>query len=47
MSKVYYDLIKKKLKTIDNVSSVWKDQVLEMLKEDGLDGYGNPFELNK
>ncbi|WP_281281604.1 CD1375 family protein [Paenibacillus oralis] len=31
MAKVYFDLIKKNLKTIDNVPLRWKEQVQELL----------------
>ncbi|WP_251588359.1 CD1375 family protein [Paenibacillus macerans] len=34
MAKIYFDLIKKNLKTIDNVPLRWKDQVQELLNTD-------------
>jgi hypothetical protein len=34
MAKVYYDLIKKGLWEIENVPSVWRDAVQEMLDAD-------------
>ncbi|WP_397334185.1 CD1375 family protein [Paenibacillus macerans] len=34
MVKIYFDLIKKNLKTIDNVPLCWKDQVQELLDAD-------------
>lgn len=32
MAKVYYNLIKKGLKTIDDVPMVWRDEVITLLK---------------
>lgn len=34
MVKLYYDLIKKELKTIDDVPSVWKEDVQVLLDAD-------------
>ena len=34
MAKVYYNLIKKGLKTINDVPLQWKDEVASMLEED-------------
>lgn len=34
MAKIYFDLIKKNLKTIDNVPLRWKGQVQELLNTD-------------
>lgn len=44
MAKLYVEFIKKGDKTIDNVPSLWKAQVLSLLATEGLDGYGNPLE---
>ena len=40
MAKIYANLIEKKLKTIDDVPNKYKDAVLELLINDGFDGYG-------
>jgi len=32
--------------TIENVPNYWKQQTLNLLAEEGLDGYGNPLENN-
>lgn len=34
MAKIYYDLIKKGLKTIDDVPTKWRAEVQRMLDED-------------
>lgn len=34
MAKVYYDLIKKGIKTIDDVPELWKSEVQSMLDAD-------------
>ena len=34
MAKVYYNLIKKGLKTIDDVPMVWRDEVMALLEGD-------------
>lgn len=34
MAKIYYDLIKKGLKTIDDVPAKWREEVQRMLDED-------------
>lgn len=36
MARIYYNLIKKNLKTIGDVPSVWKQAVEEMLASDKL-----------
>ena len=41
MAKIYRNLIVKKLKTIDDVPARYKEAVLELLKEEGYDGYGD------
>ena len=43
MSSVYRNLIIKKLKTIDDIPVIYKEEVLVLLKEKGFDGYGNPL----
>ena len=43
MAKIYRNLIIKKLKTIDDVPARYKEAVLELLKEEGYDGYGEPI----
>lgn len=43
MARIYANLIEKKLKTIDDVPSKYKDAVLTLLNEDGFDGYGEPL----
>ena len=43
MAKIYRNLIIKKLKTIDDVPKRYKEAVLELLKEEGYDGYGEPI----
>ncbi|MFR2314936.1 CD1375 family protein [Terrisporobacter sp.] len=43
MASIYRNLIIKKLKTIDDVPVTYKEDVLTLLKEKGLDGYGNPL----
>ena len=46
MAKIYRNLIMKTKetgKTIDNVPEKLKEEVLELLKAEGLDGYGNPL----
>ena len=45
MAEVYRNLIYKKEITIDEVPIKYKESTLALLKEIGLDGYGNP--LNK
>lgn len=35
MAKVYYDLIHAELRTIDQVPSLWRTQVQQMLDADG------------
>jgi len=34
MARIYYNLINKGLKTIDDVPSVWKEEVERLLAED-------------
>ncbi|WP_281281693.1 CD1375 family protein [Paenibacillus oralis] len=34
MAKIYYDLIKKELKSIDDVPLHWKEQVQKLLEAD-------------
>lgn len=41
MVKIYYNLILKKLKTIEDVSLTIREDVLKMLNENGYDGYGD------
>lgn len=43
MERIYANLIEKKIKTIDQVPEKYKERTLEILKQDGLDGYGEPF----
>lgn len=43
MARIYANLIEKKLKTIDDVPSKYKDAVLEILNNEGYDGYGEPL----
>ena len=43
MVRVYANLIIKGLKTIDDVPNKYKDAVLELLRKDGFDGYGEPL----
>ena len=43
MVRVYANLIIKGLKTIDDVPNKYKDSVLELLRNDGFDGYGEPL----
>lgn len=43
MARIYANLIEKKLKTIDDVPTYYKDATLVILTQDGYDGYGNPL----
>ena len=43
MVRIYANLIEKKVKTIDQVPNKYREATLEILKEDGYDGYGNPL----
>lgn len=43
MARIYANLIEKKIKTIDDVPIKYKDATLEILKQDGYDGYGEPL----
>ena len=43
MARIYANLIEKKIKTIDQVPKKYKEATLEILKEDGYDGYGDPL----
>lgn len=41
MVKIYYNLIIKKLKTIEEVPTTIREDVLKILNENGYDGYGD------
>jgi hypothetical protein len=43
MARIYANLIEKKIKTIDQVPTKYKERTLEILKQDGYDGYGEPL----
>ena len=43
MARIYANLIIKKLKTIDNVPELYKKPTLEILTQDGFNGYGEPL----
>ena len=43
MAKIYRNLIKKKQITIDDVPVKYKEATLKLLKEIGIDGYGEPL----
>lgn len=43
MARIYANLIEKKIKTIDQVPKKYKDATLEILNQDGFDGYGEPL----
>lgn len=43
MVRIYANLIIKKIKTIDQVPKKYKEPTLEMLSQDGYDGYGEPL----
>ena len=43
MARIYRNLIEKKEKTIDDVPQHLKAEVLRLLAEKGLDGYGDPL----
>lgn len=43
MARIYANLIEKKIKTIEQVPKKYKDATLEILNQDGFDGYGEPL----
>ena len=43
MARIYANLIEKKIKTIDQVPKKYKETTLEILEQDGYDGYGEPL----
>ena len=43
MARIYANLIIKKRRTIEQVPSIFKDETLRILKQDGYDGYGEPL----
>ncbi|SCI51333.1 CD1375 family protein [Intestinibacter bartlettii] len=43
MARIYANLIEKKLKTIDDVPTRFKNAVLEILTNEGYNGYGEPL----
>ena len=43
MARIYANLIIKKIKTIDQVPKKYKELTLEILNQDGYDGYGEPL----
>lgn len=43
MARIYANLIEKKIKTIEQVPRKYKEITLEILKQDGYDGYGDPL----
>lgn len=43
MARIYANLIKKLLKTIDDVPQMYKQPTLDILKKEGFDGYGRPL----
>ena len=43
MARIYANLIMKKIKTIDQVPKKYKEPTLEILNQEGYDGYGDPL----
>ena len=43
MAKIYANLIIKKRRTIEQVPKMFKEETLDILKQDGYDGYGEPL----
>jgi hypothetical protein len=41
MARIYANLIIKKLRTIEQVPKMFKESTLDILKQDGYDGYGD------
>ena len=43
MARIYANLIIKKRRTIEQVPKMFKEETLDILKQDGYDGYGEPL----
>ena len=43
MARIYANLIEKKIKTIGQVPKKYKETTLEILEQDGYDGYREPL----
>ena len=43
MARIYTNLIIKKRRTIEQVPKMFKEETLNILKQDGYDGYGDPL----
>ena len=43
MARIYANLIIKKRRTIEQVPKMFKEETLDILKQDGYDGYGDPL----
>lgn len=43
MARIYANLIIKKRRTIEQVPKMFKEETLDILKQDGYDGHGEPL----
>lgn len=43
MARIYANLIIKKRRTIEKVPEMFKEETLDILRQDGYDGYGDPL----